>query len=101
MKTVAKMIVWFSFTAGGVLFADTLDEGKKAFQHHDYLLAVENFSRSCDAGNALGCFELGLLNEQGIGTAQNKYAAQSLYARACTLGYPKGCANMGVGYDTP
>ncbi|MGD9970205.1 MAG: hypothetical protein AB7S65_07085 [Sulfuricurvum sp.] len=81
--------------------ADALNEGKNALEHHDYVRAVEQFTLACNQNNASGCFDLAALNQEGTGTAQNKYAASALYARACTLGNQQGCANMGLGYDNP
>lgn len=101
MKTVLKAMLSMTIGIGLSLSADTLSEGKNALEHHEYILAIEKFSQSCDSNNAQGCIELGKMKEEGIGTAQNKYAAATLYTRACTLGNPLGCANMGLSYDTP
>lgn len=101
MKTVLKTMLSITIGIGVSVSADTLSEGKNALERHEYTSAIEKFSQSCDSNNAQGCIELGKMKEEGIGTAQNKYAAATLYTRACTLGEPLGCANMGLSYDTP
>ncbi len=101
MKTVFKTMLSITMLIGLSASADALSEGKNALEHHEYSSAIEKFSRSCDSNNAQGCIELGKMKEEGIGTAQNKYAAATLYTRACTLGNSLGCANMGLSYDTP
>lgn len=96
-----KRVLVTAVLMGNIVFADALEEGKKAFEHHDYLKAVERFGASCEGGNAKGCFELGKLYENGEGVAQNRYRASGLYAQACHGGEALGCSRMGLGFDTP
>jgi len=82
-------------------FADTFLAGKKAWDHHNYIQAAEEFSKACDDGNGDGCFYLGTMYEKGDGIAQNKYKASALYASACRYGIQQGCSHMGLTFDTP
>jgi len=101
MKKTAGMMFCLLLGTGASCFADTFEEGKTALGNKNYLDAAAKFTLACKNKDAKGCFELGEMYEKGDGIAQNKYAAASFYADACTLGYPKGCANMGLNTDTP
>ena len=97
-----KILTYVALMAiGSFACADGLGEGQTALEYRDYAKAAEAFARSCDGGNAKGCFELGRLYENGDGMAQNKYRASSLYAQACRGGEPLGCSSLGVRFDTP
>lgn len=76
-------------------FADGLQEGTTPSSD------VRGLSVACENKDPRGCFELARMYEKGEVLAQNKYAAASLYAHACTLGYAQGCADMGLNTDTP
>lgn len=82
-------------------FADMVDEGKLALEHKSYSEAEKAFSLSCESGNGKGCYELGMMYENGIGMAQNKYKASNLYAQACRAHEALGCSNMAISFDTP
>lgn len=99
MKKLLSIVAFM--TIGSFSYADGLGEGQTALEYHDYSKAAEAFTRSCDGGNAKGCFELGKLYENGQGMAQNKYRASTLYAQACRGGESLGCSHMGFGADTP
>jgi len=91
-------------TVAGVItscFADSYQDGQKAFSEKNYADAITYFTKSCESGNAKGCFSLGNMYENGEGTAQNKYQAVALYTQACRSGEPLGCGNMALRYDTP
>ncbi len=81
--------------------ADTYQEGKIALEHKDYAQANTLFSKACDSGDAKGCFDLGKIYENGMGTAENKYKAAALYAQACRGGVSLGCSSMALTHDTP
>lgn len=84
-----------------VCFADALSEGKEALDQKRYTDALSAFTQSCESGNGTGCLNLGVMYENGVGTAQNKYKASTLYAQACRAKEALGCANMALSYDTP
>lgn len=84
-----------------VCFADALNDGKEALAQKRYIDALSAFSQSCENGNGTGCLNLGNMYENGVGVAQNKYKASTLYAQACRTNEALGCANMALSYDTP
>ncbi|WP_310440638.1 hypothetical protein [Sulfuricurvum sp.] len=84
-----------------VCFADTLDEGKIALEQKRYFDAVEAFTKACESGNGIGCYNLGVMYEKGEGIAQNKYKASTLYTQACRANVGLGCSSMALSYDTP
>lgn len=96
-KVVGLMIVGVAT----VCFADALSEGKVALDQKRYADAISAFTLSCENGNGAGCLNLGSMYENGVGTAQNKYKASTLYAQACRAKEALGCANMALSYDTP
>lgn len=81
--------------------ADTYEDAKTALEHKDFAQANTLFSKACDSGDAKGCFHLGKIYENGIGTAENKYKAAALYAQACRGGVSLGCSSMALTHDTP
>jgi uncharacterized protein len=58
----------------------------------DDVLAVELFRKSCDGGDPMGCFMLGLMYEDGQHVAKDDALAMELYKRSCKGGYEAGCA---------
>ena len=84
-----------------VCFADALNDGKEALDQKRYSDALSAFTQSCESGNAEGCLNLGSMYENGVGTAQNKHKASTLYAQACRAKEALGCANMALSYDAP
>lgn len=97
-KKAAGLILVGVLSAG---FADTLSEGKAALDQKRYTDALSAFNQSCESGNGTGCLNLGNMYENGVGTAQNKYKASTLYAQACRAKEAQGCSNMALSYDAP
>jgi TPR repeat protein len=60
---------------------------------------LASFERSCDAGSANACLQLGLSYGLGRGVAKDSSKAASLYEKACGLGAPPACTLMGLAYD--
>lgn len=96
-KIVGLMIVGVATAC----FADALSEGKAALDQKRYSDAISAFTQSCENGNGTGCLNLGNMYENGVGIAQNKYKASTLYAQACRAKETRGCSNMALSYDTP
>lgn len=96
MKKRVGIVLGLWLGAGVGCCADGLQEGKTASSDATLTLSI-----ACEHKDPQGCFELARRYEKGEGLAQNKYAAASLYAHACRLGYTQGCANMGMNTDTP
>ena len=43
----------------------------------------------------MGCFNIGLLFEEGHGVSKDEARAATLYATACEGGHAVGCSNLG------
>lgn len=57
----------------------------------DYFKANELYKKSCDGGNADGCFSLGINYYKGKGIKQDTKKAKELFGKACDLSLQKGC----------
>jgi len=58
-------------------------------QNYDY--AVKQFSKVCDGGNSQGCYQLGLMYQNGEGVKKNVATAKEYFGKSCKLGYDDGC----------
>ena len=59
--------------------------------------AVQSFRAACDAGNALGCNNLGRANVEGKGgVTVSPKVAMDLFKKACEGGEVAGCNNLGA-----
>jgi TPR repeat protein len=61
-------------------------------------LPLEQLAQACDGGDALSCFNLGVMYYKGDGVEQNKVLAVQLFRKACDGGGASGCFNLGVMY---
>ena len=52
----------------------------------DYQQAKTYYEKSCNLNDAQGCFNLGMLYEDGKGVSQNFQTAKEYYGKACDLG---------------
>jgi TPR repeat protein len=69
-------------------------ENKKKFS-----LAVELYERGCDADEPSACNNLAFVLSRGAeGVAVDREKALTLYEKACSLSYGKGCMNRGAAY---
>src|SRR5262249_28948429 len=68
-----------------------LDEGCRARQ-----AVVKAIGARCDAGD---CYELGALEEAGIGVDKDEKRAAAHYDQACDKGSAKACTALGLFYD--
>jgi len=50
----------------------------------------------CEEGRREPCFELGEMYRDGVGVDQDEAEARRRFARACTLGDPRGCFEQGM-----
>lgn len=76
--------------------ADLVDDGMLEYHNGNKQKASELFRKACDAGNANGCYKLGMLFYHGEGVRQNKQEALNLFKQACDAGNEKGCSNLGI-----
>lgn len=68
--------------------------GEAAVSRGNYVLAAQYYEAECDAGGALACLNLAILEQAGRIGAGKPSRAMALSARACDLGLADGCANM-------
>jgi hypothetical protein len=76
------------------------EEGKGMTEFRNALAIDKEQARAsqqsaCDAGNASGCFSLGLMYENGEGVVQDRAKAVATYQKACEAGNANGCNNLG------
>lgn len=57
----------------------------------DFTEAVALFRKACAGGDALGCFNLGVLYEAGTNVRQSNSDALNYYGKACDLKSEGGC----------
>lgn len=84
--------------------ADCVALGDLYLDGHDGLSkdgsrAVALYQKACDAGEALGCNNLGKIYAQGRGVAQDESRAVALYEGACDAGAAPGCNNLREMYE--
>ena len=92
MKRILVLLVVL-FSIG---FSKDLTElGKEAYDKSDYQKAAQLYQKACDEGNALGCYNLGVLYHNGKGVNQDYQKAAQFYQKACDGGGAKGCSSLG------
>ncbi|MFM8541265.1 MAG: tetratricopeptide repeat protein [Nitrospira sp.] len=52
---------------------------------------VKDYKVQCDRGDAIGCFNLGTMYENGDGVKQSDTGALNYYGKACDLKDEDGC----------
>jgi len=95
--------IFFLATVGiGSVFASDaevwLKKAQAAARAGNYQKAASLFKKACDGGDALGCSNLGVMYETGLGVNQSYTKAASLYKKACNAGDALGCYGLGVMY---
>ena len=63
------------------------------------ITTLEGAKKACDSGNFSGCYNLGVMYNNGLGVKQNYFKAVKLYNKACDGGNAVGCYNLGVMYN--
>ncbi|MEA1880658.1 MAG: hypothetical protein U9N11_08440 [Campylobacterota bacterium] len=61
-----------------------------------YANEIELYKKSCDAGDAGGCFNLGLMYVKGEGVKQDSFKAKYLFGKSCDAGLAEGCKNYAI-----
>ena len=59
---------------------------------------LKRYTKDCDGGNAGGCYNLGVLYDEGIEVQQDNAKAVELYTKACNRGNAAACSNLGMMY---
>ena len=78
---------------------DLIESGSEAYNKGDYQKAAELYQKACDGESARGCYNLGILYEDGQGVKQNYQKAAQLYKKACDGESAGGCHNLGFLYE--
>ncbi|WP_149721957.1 tetratricopeptide repeat protein [Campylobacter concisus] len=96
MKRILVLLVVL-FSIG---FSKDLTElGSEAYDKGDYQKAAELLQKACDGGDAMGCYSLGFLYQNGQGVKQDYQKAAELYQKGCDGRNAGGCSNLGVLYQ--
>ena len=67
-----------------------------AMGREEYDVAAQYFEAECNAGGALGCYNLAIFEHLGRTGPSNPAKSMTLNRRACDLGLADGCANLAV-----
>lgn len=79
--------------------AEDFDAGIAAYQANNLPLAFKSFQSASKKGHADSQFNLGLMYEQGIGTAKNESQAVAWYRESAAQGNSAAQFNLGVLYE--
>ncbi len=90
LRTPARTSLPASDAAADENKAETLISQKQ------YAEAKPLAQEACESGNASGCFNLGMLYDQGFGVPRDYAKAASNYQKACQGGVEVSCYNLGV-----
>ena len=60
---------------------------------------AEGLTKRCQKGEALACWSLGYMYDEGTGVRQDKFKAVEFYRKACDGQQAKGCFNLGWMYE--
>ena len=69
--------------------------GSGALIKKDDRRATPLYDKGCEFGDALGCYNAGLMSDEGRGTPRDFSRAAARYAEACEMGSSAGCTNLG------
>lgn len=83
-------------TCPGGTVKGCFDAASEAERRGEMPRANELYTRTCDAGVARACTQLGSLVWQGRGTSADPARAFSLYMRACDGGDAAGCFSAAI-----
>ncbi len=79
-------------------FADSFDNGQKAYKSNNYKEAVKFYAKACKEGNAQGCYELGYMYYSGKGIKQDDSKGLQFYNKACDMNLSGSCLYLGFMY---
>ena len=75
------------------------EQGEVFYNNKEYDKAAELLKKACDGGNMRGCFNLGVMYDNGNGVEKNEQKAVELYKKACDGGDMNGCGSLGAMYE--
>ncbi len=71
--------------------ADLVADGYKEIRDQNYTNARVLWSKACEKGNAVGCYNIGLMYDYGDGVESDRKTADYFYKKACNMGSDRGC----------
>lgn len=77
---------------GGIVFTSHLT--RQALQEN-YKANYSLFDKACNSGDAIGCYELGLMYRDGKGVKQNSKKALTYLNKVCNEGVAESCRAVG------
>ncbi len=96
--TAARIVALAACACLPALYAQSFEDGLKAYQDHDYAVAMKTWRPLAEHGNQLAQFNLGLLYYDGKGAPQDFEEAARWFQRAAEQGYPGAQRNLGEMY---
>jgi len=100
-KAPVGLLVWLTYEAlmyAGDYPARQFNAGLHAYQAHDYAQALVHFQKSADTGDGDALNYLGILYEEGLGTAKDPVKAVSFYKKAAAKESNAADVNLGYAY---
>lgn len=74
------------------------DLGATYEQIGEYENAMKFYTRACDNGIEIGCANMGMMYEKGLGVSKNPAKALDIYKTSCNNGGALGCYNLATAY---
>ena len=97
MRTLTRIVVLFaSLLLANSVFADDFQAGMDAYNSADYETAIAKWQPLADAGDARGCYGMGLLYGNGFGVMMDDAQALHWYGLAAEGGHGDAANKLGV-----
>ena len=93
-----KLICAFLLCAASVSYAG-FDEGVAAYQKGNYAIALKEFKKAAEKGDATAQYNLGLMYAKGKGVPQDDAQAVGLWQKAAEQGHVSSQFSLGLAYD--
>ncbi|MGH1600611.1 tetratricopeptide repeat protein [Campylobacter majalis] len=74
------------------------DLGATYEQIGEYENAMKFYTRACDNSIEIGCANMGMMYEKGLGVSKNPAKALDIYKTSCNNGGALGCYNLATAY---
>ena len=91
-----KLLFILMLAAAVSLPAENFDKGMEAYTKSNYPEASRIFGKTCDGGDAEGCYMLGKMHLAGKGVPKDASKAVGLLKKSCDGGSGGGCYSLGV-----
>lgn len=73
--------------------------GSNSLVRKDDRRATPLYAKGCDLGDALGCYNAGLMSDEGRGVPRDISRAAARYEEGCEMGSAAACTNLGFLYE--